>query len=318
MTPARRIPRRVFSHLCSSAVLALVLFSSSRAHGAALVFQTDFGLRDGAVAAMKGVAVSVAPDLAIYDITHEIPAYNIWEAALRLDQSASYWPPGTVFVSVVDPGVGSERRSVVLKTRTGHYFVTPDNGTLTFVAESLGVDQVREIDEKVNRLSHSGDSYTFHGRDVYAYTAARLASGVITFAEVGPDRGQEIVRIPYQRAVFEKDTLRGGIPILDIQYGNVWTNIGRETFQQLGVDKGAQLVARIFAGDKLRAQVVLTYADTFAGVAVGQPLLYLNSLGNVSLAINQGNFAEQYGVASGPDWNILIRAAASGKEGAKE
>lgn len=318
MSHTKQLRNGAFRQLCAIAVLAIVLFSTSRAHGAVLVFQTDFGLRDGAVAAMKGVAVSVAPDLAIYDITHEIPAYNIWEAALRLDQSASYWPPGTVFVSVVDPGVGSERRSVVLKTRTGHYFVTPDNGTLTFVAESLGIDQVREIDEKVNRLSRSGDSYTFHGRDVYAYTAARLASGVITFAEVGPDRGQEIVRIPYQRAVFEKGTLRGVIPVLDIQYGNVWTNIDRETFQQLGVDKGAQLEAQIFAGDELRAQLVLTYTDTFAGVAVGQPLLYLNSLGDVSLAINQGSFAGQYGVAAGPDWNIVIRAAASEKEAAKD
>jgi hypothetical protein len=294
----------------------MVLLASSQAHGAALVLQTDFGLRDGAVAAMKGVAVSVAPDLAIYDLTHEIPAYNIWEAALRLDQSASYWPPGTVFVSVVDPGVGSERHSVVLKTRSGHYFVTPDNGTLTFVAESLGIDQVREIDEKTNRLSRSGDSYTFHGRDVYAYTAARLASGMIAFAEVGPDRGQEIVRIPYQAAVFEKGTLRGGIPILDIQYGNVWTNIDRELFQQMGIGKGGQLEARIFAGEELRAKIVLTYADTFAGVAVGQPLLYLNSLGDVSLAINQGNFAEQYGVASGPDWNVVITAAEAKQESA--
>jgi len=318
MTSIRRLPDRAFSRACSIAVLAIVLLSSAQAHGGVLVFQTDFGLRDGAVAAMKGVAVSVSPDLSIYDITHEIPAYNIWEAALRLDQSASYWPPGTVFVSVVDPGVGSQRRSVVLKTRSGHYFVTPDNGTLTFVAESLGIDQVREIDEKVNRLKRSQDSYTFHGRDVYAYTAARLASGVITFDEVGPDRGQEIVRIPYQRAAFENDTLRGGIPVLDIQYGNVWTNIDRETFHRLGAGEGAQLEARIFTGDELRAQVVLPYADTFAGVAIGQPLLYLNSLGNVSLAINQGNFAEQYGVASGPDWNIQIRVAASGKEGAKD
>ena len=318
MNPARLLLRCNFRSVCSIAVVAVVLLSSSRAYGGALVFQTDFGLRDGAVAAMKGVAVSVAPDLAIYDITHEIPAYNIWEAALRLDQSASYWPPGTVFVSVVDPGVGSERRSVVLKTRSGHYFVTPDNGTLTFVAGSLGIDQVREIDEKTNRLSRSADSYTFHGRDVYAYTAARLASGLITFAEVGPDRGQEIVRIPYQRAVFENGTLRGGIPILDIQYGNVWTNIDRETFQQLGVDKGEQLEARIFTGEELRAEVVLTYADTFAGVEVGQPLLYLNSLGDVSLAVNQGNFAEQYGVASGPGWNVVITAAASVGEGAKD
>jgi S-adenosylmethionine hydrolase len=318
MTPARRLRTRASGQACAIAVLAMVLLASPQAHAAALVLQTDFGLRDGAVAAMKGVAVSVAPDLAIYDLTHEIPAYNIWEAALRLDQSASYWPPGTVFVSVVDPGVGSERHSVVLKTRSGHYFVTPDNGTLTFVADSLGVEQVREIDEKSNRLSQSGDSYTFHGRDVYAYTAARLASGVITFSEVGPDRGQEIVRIPYQHAVFEKGTLRGGIPILDIQYGNVWTNIDRETFLQLGVDKGEQLDVRILANGELRVQVVLSYVDTFAGVAAGQPLLYFNSLGDVSFAINQGSFAQQYGVASGPGWTVAITAAGRKQEGAEQ
>jgi hypothetical protein len=206
----------------------------------------------------------------------------------------------------------------VLKTRSGHYFVTPDNGTLTFVAESLGVEQVREIDEKSNRLSRSGDSYTFHGRDVYAYTAARLASGVITFTEVGPDRGREIVRVPYQRAVFEKGALRGGIPILDIQYGNVWTNIDRETFLQLGVDKGEQLDARILVNGELRAQVVLTYADTFSGVAVGEPVLYFNSLGNVSLAINQENFAEQHDVASGPDWHVVITASGRKPESAEQ
>jgi S-adenosylmethionine hydrolase len=159
---------------------------------------------------MKGVAVSVDPTLFIYDITHEIPAYNIWEAALRLDQAAGYWPSGTVFVSVVDPGVGSERRSVVLKTLSGHYFVSPDNGTLTFVAESLGVAQVREIDEATNRLRNSGESYTFHGRDVYAYTGARLAAGLISFEQVGQDRGQELVRIPSGQRV--DGIVSGGVP----------------------------------------------------------------------------------------------------------
>jgi hypothetical protein len=153
---------------------------------------------------------------------------------------------------------------------------------------------------------------------VYAYTAARLASGVITFTEVGPDRGREIVRIPYQRAVFEKGALRGGIPILDIQYGNVWTNIDRETFLQLGVDKGEQLDARILVNGELRAQVVLTYADTFSGVAVGEPVLYFNSLGNVSLAINQENFAEQHDVASGPDWHVVITASGRKPESAEQ
>ena len=115
-----------------------------------LVLQSDFGNKDGAVAAMKGVAVSVSSKLQIQDLTHEIPTFNIWEAALRLDQTARYWPTGTVFVSVVDPGVGTQRKSVVLKTKSGHYFVTPDNGTLTFVAESLGIEASREIDEAVN------------------------------------------------------------------------------------------------------------------------------------------------------------------------
>src|SRR6187200_46381 len=145
-----------------------------------LVFQTDFGLKDGAVSAMKGVAMSVSADLKIFDLTHEIPAYNIWEAAYRLEQTVPYWPAGTVFVSVVDPGVGTTRRSVVLKTKSGHFIVTPDNGTLTLTAQSLGVDTLREIDEAINRRKGSEKSYTFHGRDVYAYTAARLASGTIS------------------------------------------------------------------------------------------------------------------------------------------
>ena len=284
----------------------LCLLASVQAQAGALVFQSDFGLRDGAVAAMKGVAVSVAPTLAIYDITHEIPPYNIWEAALRLEQSASYWPAGTVFVSVVDPGVGSDRRSVVARTRSGHYFVTPDNGTLTFIADSLGIDQVREIDETVNRLSHSENSYTFHGRDVYAYTGARLAAGVINFAEVGRDLGAEVMRIPYQQATFRDGAVLGGIPILDIQYGNVWTNIGRETFRRLGIGTAGQLHIRIFTAGELRAELDAPYQDTFAGVPVGQPLLYLNSLGNVALAINQGDFATRFGVASGPEWSIEI------------
>ena len=130
----------------------------------ALVFQSDFGLEEPAVASMKGVAYSVSPELRMFDNTHEIPVFDIWEAAYRLNQVAKYWPPGTVFVSVVDPGVGTARKSVVLKTRSGHYFVTPDNGTLTLVADSLGIEAVRQIDEAINRLADSDQSYTFLGQ----------------------------------------------------------------------------------------------------------------------------------------------------------
>src|SRR5882672_1792921 len=176
-----------------------------------VVFQTDFGVKDGAVSAMKGVAMSVSPDLKLFDLTHEIPAYNIWEAAYRLEQTVPYWPTGTVFVSVVDPGVGTIRKSVVLKTKTGQYIVTPDNGTLTLIASSQGIAEVRQIDEVLNRRKNSQESYTFHGRDVYAYTAARLAAGVISFEQVGMKLPNEVVQIPYQQAVKEGNTLKGTI-----------------------------------------------------------------------------------------------------------
>jgi len=269
-----------------------------------LVLQSDFGEKDGAVAAMRGVAISVSPNIPLYDLTHEIPTFNIWEASLRLIQTAEYWPAGTVFVSVVDPGVGTSRKSVVLKTKTGHYIVTPDNGTLTFVAQQLGIAELREIDEAVNRLKNSNASYTFHGRDVYAYTGARLAAGKISFEEVGPLLPAEVVSIPFQKAVFANDEIRGNLPILDIQFGNVWTNIDRETFEKLQPGEATTLRIRISHGDATIFDELLPYVDTFGAVEIGEPLVYLNSLNNVSLALNQGSFAAAYGIGSGPDWSI--------------
>ncbi len=167
--------------------LLLILAASVRgAERRALVLQSDFGVKDGAVAAMKGVAVGVDLSLPIFDLSHANTPYDIWEAAYRLKQTVAYWPAGTVFVSVVDPGVGTDRKSVVLKTKSGHYIVTPDNGTLTLVAEDLGIEAVRRINETRNRLAGSDRSYTFHGRDVYSYTGARLAAGKISFEDVGP------------------------------------------------------------------------------------------------------------------------------------
>jgi S-adenosylmethionine hydrolase len=206
---------------CLGIVLWVVFTNGLMAQNKMVVFQTDFGLKDGAVAAMKGVAMGVDSSLKLFDLTHEIPAYSIWEAAYRLQQTASYWPAGTVFVSVVDPGVGTSRKSVVLKTKTGHFIVTPNNGTLALIAASEGIDAVREIDETVNRRTGSGKSYTFHGRDVYAYTAARLASGKISFEQVGAAQPNEVVNIPYQKAVIENKKIKGTIAILDVQYGNM-------------------------------------------------------------------------------------------------
>lgn len=289
-------------------VLALSLVGAGAFANEALVFQTDFGLKDGAVSAMKGVAFGVDRTLPLHDLTHEIPAYNIWEASYRLYQTLQYWPKGTVFVSVVDPGVGTERKSVVLKTRSGHYIVSPDNGTLTLAAEHFGIEAVRQIDEKTNRLKGSEKSYTFHGRDVYAYTGARLASGAISYELVGPLLSAEVVTIPYQPAVAEQDgTLKGTIPILDVQYGNVWTNIDDALLGKAGIHKGDNACIRISEGEALKYEGKAPYVSSFGDVPEGQPLVYLNSLLQVSVALNMDNFAAKHQVQSGANWHISLK-----------
>lgn len=299
--------------LAMALVAGLALVSAPNAAPAAaaepgrvVVYQSDFGLKDGAVSAMRGVAFSVDPTLRLENLTHEIPAFNIWEGAYQLNTTAPYWPEGTVFVSVVDPGVGTDRKSVVLLTKSGHYFVSPDNGTLTLVAESLGIAEVREIDEATNRLAGSEQSYTFHGRDVYSYTAARLASGQITFEQVGPALPPEVTMLEYQKPDFTGEALVGAIPILDIQFGNVWTNIDRATFEEMGVDKGEMLKITIIGDNEKVYEGELPYVSTFGDVPEGEPLAYLNSVNNLSFAINWGNFAETHGVSSGPGWHVEI------------
>ncbi|MET0321964.1 MAG: S-adenosyl-l-methionine hydroxide adenosyltransferase family protein [Duganella sp.] len=315
-------PLKLVRALCLDTLLTGALLTGAPwSHAAepakhALVLMTDFGTSDGAVSAMRGVAFGVDPALTVSDLTHEIPDYDIWLGAYRLYQTANYWPVGSVFVNVVDPGVGTQRKSVVLKTREGRYFVGPDNGLFTLIAERDGVAELREIDEKVNRLAGSGESYTFHGRDVYAYVGARLASGAITFAQVGPVLPSEsVVKIPYQKAVLVKtaggDAIRGIIPVLDVKYGNVWTNIPKSLFEKLKIGVHDPVQVRLLHKGKQVARVVAPFEHTFGGVGKGKPLVYLNSLLDVAVAISQGNFAEQYKVASGVDWEVEITRAGS-------
>jgi len=296
----KRICALIFS--CSLSLAALAVDH-------ALVIQTDFGTKDGAVAAMKGVAVGVDPQLPIFDLSHENTPYDIWEAAYRLKQSATYWPVGTVFVSVIDPGVGTERASVVLKTKSGHYFVGPDNGTWTLVAEELGIDAVRRIDEKVNRRAGSEKSYTFHGRDVYAFTGARLAAGKITFEQVGPLLEPKVISLPYERASRKGGVLLGTLPQIDFHYGNVWSNISDTLFNELKPQFGEKFLVTIFHNGKQAYQGVMPYAHTFGDVAEGAPLLYLDSLLDVAFALNQGNFAEKFGLSSGNGWSVRVERA---------
>ena len=275
-----------------------------------LVLQSDFGHADGAVSAMYGVAVGVCDELKIYDLTHDIPQYDIWEASYRLIQTVRYWPEGTVFVSVVDPGVGSQRRCVAARTVSGQYIITPDNGTLTHVKRMMGVSQAREIDERVNRLPNSGESYTFHGRDIFAFTGARLAAGVIPFEGVGPAIDiDSLVELPVLEPRREGDVITGTIDVLDVRFGSLWTNIGRELFGQLHIPYGSRVEVTISNGKQTLYKNIIVFARSFAEVNVGEPLLYVNSLDCLAVAINQGSFSRAYNIGTGIQWHISLRKA---------
>ena len=265
-----------------------------------LVFQSDFGLVDGAVSAMYGVAYSVNPELRMHDLTHDITPSSIWEASYRLIQTISYWPDGTVFVSVVDPGVGSDRRSIVVKTKSGKYIVTPDNGTLTHVLRLDGIEEARQIDETVNRLPNSGESYTFYGRDVYAYTGARLASGVISFEEVGPKLDADrLIMLPITEPTLDGTAVCGTIDVLDVRFGSLWTNIPRSLFLQTGAKFGDRLSITIQNDTRTVYRNIILFARSFADVYVGEALAYTNSLDCMAIAINQGSFARAYNIGTG-------------------
>ncbi len=272
----------------------------------ALVFQTDFGIKNDSVASMKGVAFSVNPKLKIFDLTHDVEPFDIWEAGYWLNGVASYWPENTVFVSVIDPGVGTDRKSLVLKTKNNQYFVTPDNGTLTLVAESYGIDEVREIDEAVNRLKNSEKSYTFHGRDVYAYTGAKLASGAISFEEVGQKLPNEVVMIDYQKPELKEGMLYGIITVIDQPYGNIWTSIPRELFEKAEINLGDNIEVTITNEGNEIYKGVIPYVETFGKVEEGLPLCYMDSELNAAFAINMGNFSEEHQVYSGFNWVVTI------------
>ena len=272
-----------------------------------LVYQTDFGLVDGAVSAMYGVAYCVNPQLKIHDLTHDITPFNIWEASYRLIQTINYWPENTVFVSVVDPGVGSDRKSVVVKTNSGRYIVTPDNGTLTHVIRLEGIAEAREIDENINRLPRSGESYTFHGRDVYAYTGARLASGVIDFDGVGPKVDvNSLISLPIVEPVLDGNAVCGTIDVLDVRFGSLWTNIPRTMFLETGIHYGERVSITIENDTRTVYRNIILFARSFADVYVGEALSYVNSLDCVAVAINQGSFARAYNIGTGNSWRIRI------------
>ena len=272
-----------------------------------LVFQTDFTYKEGAVSAMYGVVKTVDRELEIFDGTHEIPQYDTWSASYRLLQSLPFWPKGTIYVSVVDPGVGTSRRACVAKTANGYYIVTPDNGALTHVKREFGITEVREIDETINRLQTTRGVAIFHGRDLFGYTAARLASGVITYEQVGPLYPvDEIVEHPILEPEIEKGCARGIFEIDDPNFGNLWTNIPLEQFREAGFSYGDMVHTRIFHGDALAFEDDVLFHQSFGFAKKGCPMLYNNELMKIAMAVTQGSLSKEYGLEYGPEWILEL------------
>ena len=272
-----------------------------------LVFQTDFTYKDGAVASMYGVARSISRDIEIVTATHEIPQYDIWSASYRLMQYVPFWPKGTVFVAVTDPGVGTSRKACVAYTEDGYYIVTPDNGSLTHVMHQDGIRYVREIDETINRLPSTRGTSVFHGRDLFGYCAARLASGVITYEEVGPEYDvKDIVTLPIEEPSFRDGTARGIIEIDDPNFGNAWSNIPVQMLFDNGIDYGGDVTVLLKHGDKVLLNQKVRFDRTFGDVKKGDVILYNNEMMNASLAVCQGSFIEAYDCRFGSDYTIRI------------
>lgn len=273
-----------------------------------LVFQSDFGLLEGTVSQMYGISAKVDPTLRMYDITHNITKFDTWEASYSLYQTCHAWPEETVFVSVVDPGVGSGRKSVVALTNANQYIVTPDNGSLTHLNRHVGIKALREIDESVNRVKGSENVHIFHGRDVYAYTGARLASGVISFEEVGPELPLDSVNChPINDPIITNEKLEGTLEIVDAHFGMLWSNIPFDELKAIQVGFDDYVEAKIyFKGSEVYSKKVL-YGKSFASVERGEDLIYNNEIGNIAIATNLGNFAEKYNLKAGIDWTMSLK-----------
>lgn len=272
-----------------------------------LVFQTDFTYKEGAVSSMYGVVKTVDRELEIMDGTHELPQYDTWSASYRLYQSLQFWPEGTIYVSVVDPGVGTKRRACVAKTVDGYYVVTPDNGSLTHVKRFIGIEAVREIDESVNRLRGKGTEGVaiFHGRDLFGYTAARLASGIIDFEGVGPEYPvEEIVEHEILEPVAESGKVQGIFEINDPNFGNLWTNIPLKTFEEAGFSYGENVHVIVRHNGEVKFDKKVLFHKSFGYAEKGAPMVYNNELMKVALAVSQGSFCDQYGLNYGPEWTV--------------
>jgi S-adenosyl-L-methionine hydrolase (adenosine-forming) len=270
-------------------------FTGSGAHPT-IVFMSDFGTANDAVAICKAVMLGIAPSAHIMDITHQVTPYSIEEGARFLEAVSPYYPAGTVFVAVIDPGVGTSRKAVIVKSKKGQYFVLPDNGLITPVIDRDGLASAREITNP-GWIIQAPVSSTFHGRDIFSPAGAHLAAGW-DFNLVGPEVPQ-LVRLTPKTSTASDNGVAGDIIALDDPFGSLITDIPAEEFKKLGYNPG----------DKLRVDInkkslILPYVKTFMDVPVGDPLLYIDSRGRVGIAINQGNYSKRFSIE--PPGTIFI------------
>lgn len=275
----------------------------------AILLQTDFSNTWSAVASMKGVIRITDPALEIFDLCHDIKSFDPWEASLSLNTTEPYWPKGTVIVSVVDPGVGTSRRASVALLNDGTYVVTPDNGTLTHLKHSVGIREIREIDESRNRYHAKEEVSVFHGRDLFGYCAALLASGKISFEEVGPAYPvSEVVECPeYSLRPEIVDGVVHTWVMTGLQhFGGIQLGITNREFQALGYAEGQPIHVEIFHDGNPVFQKDVLFAKSFGFVEKGEPVLYCGSSQYLSLDCNMGHFMNQYGVGIGAAWTVRL------------
>lgn len=271
-----------------------------------IVFQSDWTYMEGAVASTYGVIKSVNPQIEIITATHEIPKFDIYSASYRLSQYVSFWPKGTIFVSVVDPGVGTNRRACIARSEDGYYFVTPDNGALTHINKRHPIIEVREIDEERNRLATTKGVAIFHGRDLFGYCAAKLAAGIITYEEVGEAYPvEEIVKFDIEDPTYYEDYIEGFIEIDDPNFGNIWTNIPTEKVLEL-FPYGEEVFVEVRKNDEVIYAKNTVFSKAFGDVEKGEVVLYNNELMKVALAVSQGSFLEEYKAGFGLEYRIKI------------
>ena len=283
---------------------ASAAFRAASARRPTIVFMTDFGTANDAVAICRAVIYNIVPDVRLTDITHQVTPFSIEEGSMFLAGVTPYYPAGTVFLVVVDPGVGTARKAVIVKSKKGQYFVLPDNGLVAAVIARDGLDSAHEITNQAWMIQ-SAVSSTFHGRDIFSPTAAHLAAGW-DYHLAGPEVAQLVQLTPKSSTTADKG-IEGDIIGLDDPYGSLVSDIPGDEFKKLGYNLGDKVTVRLN-----KKTVTVPYVKTFMEVPVGDSLLYIDSRGRVGIATNEGNYSKKFDIV--PPGTIFIpRKGAPGK-----